>query len=557
MRQYSSTAVDVARPSGALRAIVVVVALVAAAIMWSGAPSPAGAEDDPEWLSIVPCAVVDTRPAPSTVGSRSTPIEPYETYTVTVGPGDCAIPPDAREVMLNVAAVDPRATVALTVFPAGERRPTAPTFLWRYPPYVDPQFGSPPSAFRYVHDLARGTGISFHNAGAAVDLRVTVEAYLAPVARLAPGALTPVSTGTTGSAVVANLALVDASREGYVTAAPCAALVPGPQATSNGNAVPVRAVSNLALVPLDAGGGFCVYNQFGVNVVVDVQGSFAPAAAGGQSFTVMTPRRLLDTRREPEQPLTSPTPVSAGTITPVHTGVPAGATAVLVNLTMVDGWSSGFVTADRCPTLAAASATTSSGNHGASEAVANLAVVPVDAEGTFCIFNQRPVHLVVDLQGVFAPASTPGLELAPMPTTRVLDTRVAPRTTPFADSITRVETGVAGGTRAVLVNLTMVPVPTMTAQDRQPGYITADRCSTMRPGTQSTSSGNHGYRLAVANLAVVPVDDDGSFCIYQQRTVDLVVDVQGAFREDGTHVFFPESPRRVLDTRAPLALGRI
>ena len=41
--------------------------------------------------------------------------------------------------------------------------------------------------------------------------------------------------------------------------------------------------------------------------------------------------------------------------------------------------------------------------------MSNLAVVPVDADGSFCIFNQTAVHLVVDLQGGFSPIGHPGV----------------------------------------------------------------------------------------------------------------------------------------------------
>lgn len=92
---------------------------------------------------------------------------------------------------------------------------------------------------------------------------------------------------------------------------------------------------------------------------------------------------------------------------------------------------------------------------------------------------------------------------------------------------------------------------TMTDGDL-PGYITADKCSSLVSGPQTKSSGNHGPGTAIANLTVVPVDPDGSFCIYNQSTVNLVVDIQGAFSSSGSQQYFPISNRypRVLDTRA-------
>lgn len=57
----------------------------------------------------------------------------------------------------------------------------------------------------------------------------------------------------------------------------------------------------------------------------------------------------------------------------------------------------------------------------------------------------------------------------------------------------------------------------------------------------------------MANLAVVPVAADGSFCIYAQSAVDLVVDIQGSLvpATDSrlANRFTPVAPIRLLDTR--------
>jgi len=105
-----------------------------------------------------------------------------------------------------------------------------------------------------------------------------------------------------------------------------------------------------------------------------------------------------------------------------------------------------------------------------------------------------------------------------------------------------VRTPAPAGTQAVLVNLAM-------ADAAAPGYITADRCSRLGSGPQNVASGNHRQGGAVSNLGVVPVDADGSFCVYTQQPVHIVVDYQGAFSSAGTLLFTPSAPTRVLDTR--------
>jgi hypothetical protein len=115
-----------------------------------------------------------------------------------------------------------------------------------------------------------------------------------------------------------------------------------------------------------------------------------------------------------------PTPLPAGTVSTALASTTLAA-AALVNLTMVDGAAPGYITADRCSNLTAGPQSRSNGNHTTSTAIANLSVVPLDTDGTFCIYNQQPVNLVVDVQGTFVP--TGGLGFAPTPPRRVLDTR--------------------------------------------------------------------------------------------------------------------------------------
>jgi hypothetical protein len=65
------------------------------------------------------------------------------------------------------------------------------------------------------------------------------------------------------------------------------------------------------------------------------------------------------------------------------------------------------------------------------------------------------------------------------------------------------------------------------------------------------SNGNFVGGQNIANLSVVTLDDDGTFCIYTERPVDLIVDVQGTFTSNGPLRFTSIAPDRRLDTRMP------
>jgi len=80
-----------------------------------------------------------------------------------------------------------------------------------------------------------------------------------------------------------------------------------------------------------------------------------------------------------------------------------------------------------------------------------------------------------------------------------------------------------------------------------PGYFTAWPCDQPQP---TASSLNYvGGEPGVPNHAIVPVARDGTVCITTGvHAADVIVDVDGWFTFDAG--LTPESPRRVLDTRA-------
>ncbi len=343
--------------------------------------------------------------------------------------------------------------------------------------------------------------------------------------------ITPVASGVPGgvNAVLANLTMTEAPGGGYITADDCGAFGAAPS-KSNGNFNPGQNVANLGVVPVGGDGRFCIFNESPVHLLVDVQGSFS--SFGDLRFTRWGPTRVLDTR--------SGGRVGAGSVTRVQAQVPGGATAALVNLTMTDGASGGFVTADTCEALTQLPPVRSNGNFVPQRNVANLAVVPIGAGNTFCVYSESPVHLIADVQGFFAPDGELGFTLlAPR---RVLDTR--PGAQPAANSIVRVNPGVAPGTTAALVNITMT-------ESAAGGYITADRCSALSPGLQTKSNGNVTAGQNIANLGVVQLDPDGTFCIYVENAVDVIIDVQGTFSAGGPLRFSAAAPARRLDTRTP------
>ena len=78
------------------------------------------------------------------------------------------------------------------------------------------------------------------------------------------------------------------------------------------------------------------------------------------------------------------------------------------------------------------------------------------------------------------------------------------------------------------------------------GFITAYNCTVDRP---EVSTLNFRPGEFVANQAVVPLKD-GKLCLYSLVSTDVVIDVNGFFHSTADSTFTPETPERLLDTRA-------
>lgn len=385
----------------------------------------------------------------------------------------------------------------------------------------------PPACSDYVDAGGKVTGDCLEGARAAAGSRLVVRTK-------APADAT---------AALVNITVADPAGAGYVTAETCDAVPAGDRASSNGNYAAGQTVANVSVVPVDDRGWFCVYTSAAAHVVVDVQGYLRPD--GGSQLFVVEPRRVTDTRTGPacttDGSCTPRGPVGPADLQQVVVDEVGAATAVLANLTVTDPAAAGYLTADACGSLSAGEQTRSNANFGAGQTVANLAVVPVATaeEGkALCIYANQQLHDIVDIQGYFAPAASGGLGLSSQPAERLLDTRPGDR--PNGGTITRLTA--PAGVSAALVNITLTG-------SAGAGYVTADRCSALTAGEQTKSNGNFAAGRTVANLSVVPVDDDGSFCIYNSAAVDLIVDIQGTLGAGGGDQFQTITPVRTLDTR--------
>ena len=239
------------------------------------------------------------------------------------------------------------------------------------------------------------------------DTRVGNGAVHAPGQPLVVPVLNRSGVPPDAQAVVMTVTATEPVAGGFATVTACGT---PPTGTSNVNFDPGATVPNLVIVAPGDSGAVCVTSNVSTHLIVDVFGSFAPAAGVG----LVEPLRIVDTRLD-----ASSTPGASGVvIMPIAgaAGVPADATGVMLNLTAVGPDGAGFLTAYPCN---AGRPTASNLNVRAEVTRANFVLVAPDDDGKICVFTSTRTDVVVDLLGWV------GDSFVGTVPTRVLDTRLS------------------------------------------------------------------------------------------------------------------------------------
>lgn len=281
-----------------------------------------------------------------------------------------------------------------------------------------------------------------------------------------------------------------------------------------------------------------------------------PVPSTSSCFVPLSPSRLLDTRNGTGGNISALSSLATTELNVIDVGgVPRGANAVVMNVTVDAPLTSGFITA--WPS-GEAQPTVSNLNYVAGQTVPNLVTVKVGANGRVNLFNsQGYTHLVSDVVGYYIPVSTTagcsGKFTAVTPG-RVLDTRNGTGragTAPVGQgqAINVKVTGVAGvpttGVTGVSVNVT-VDQPTAS------GFLTVWPTGEAQP---LASSHNFVGGLTVANLVLAKVGAGGQVSIYNSAgDTHIVADVVGYFSGSGG-LFVPVSPQRIVDSRFAVGTG--
>jgi uncharacterized protein (DUF1501 family) len=357
-----------------------------------------------------------------------------------------------------------------------------------------------------VLDTRDGTGSPVRRLGGSATRNITV---------LGVGGVP--ASGVT--AVVLNMTAVSGTSASYLSVYPAGESRPG---TSSLNCQAGTVVPNLVTCKVGENGQVSVYNRIGtIDVVADVVGYFRSAAAG--RLNAQRPARILDTR--------DGTGWAGGALPPDGQidlaiigagGVPAGATAVVLNVTATQPTAPGYLTV--FPS-GAGRPTASNLNFGPGDTVPNLVMCQIGSNGHVSIFNAfGATHVIADVLGYYHPSS--GQRMVPISPARLMDSRTdggGPNPLNQAARPLAVlgRGGVpAGGVTAVALNVTVT-------QPTNDTYLTVYPTGDVPP---LASNLNVMAGQTRANMVIGALGGDGTISLFNAiGQAHAIVDVVGYF----------------------------
>lgn len=319
------------------------------------------------------------------------------------------------------------------------------------------------------------------------------------------------------SAAVLNVTAVNPARGGWVKVVPAGAST----TVSNINVErPGQILANLVTVQLN-GGAVDIICFDPLDVVVDIAGAYVPTSvdvAAGRYVALDAAFRALDTRELPGRPPVAPNSVRRVDVSQV---VPAGASAVVVNLTVTETNAGGYWTAY---VPGAARPVASNVNTDApGQTRANQAILPLQpGQLAIDVYSYSGGHLVVDVAGYFtgATASTGSAGLfVPYTPYRAIDTRENSYGRMYPGWVCEFMFNGMAQAQAAVINLT-------TSETRGPGWFLAYAARTDRPFASNLNATS--VNQTIANHAIARTSTAG-VAVFTYAGGDVIVDVAGYF----------------------------
>ena len=328
---------------------------------------------------------------------------------------------------------------------------------------------------------------------------------------------------STAAAYSLNVTVVPSGPLGYLTIWPTGETQP---VVSTMNSLDGRIKANAAIVPAGTSGSVSVFVTNTTNVVLDIDGYFAPASAQTLQFYPLKPCRIADTRKangdlggpflsgqqERDFPVLESACIPQGVAPQAYsfnfTAVPHPSGQGLGYLTV---WPEG----ESRPLV-------STLNNLTGTIVANAAIVPAGTGGAIAVYPDANTDLVIDINGYFAAPASGGLSLYTETPCRVIDTRKIGNGQPFSGELTVNVVGSScappSNAQAYVFSATVVPQGGL-------GYLTLWPDGQSQP-VVSTLNAIDG--AITSNMAIVP-NINGKVDAYASGITQLILDISSYF----------------------------
>src|ERR1017187_268421 len=334
--------------------------------------------------------------------------------------------------------------------------------------------------------------------------------------------------GTLASAAAysMNVSVVPQGYLGYLTVWPAGQPQP---LVSTLNSLDGRIKANAAIIPAGTNGQISVYARNTTNVIVDVNGYFAPVSGSTLAFYPLTPCRVADTRHDAYPPGLGPPYLTGGqerafpilNATTTCNIPSSGVAAYSLNFSVVPHGSLFYMTV--WPT-GESRPTVSTLNDIPGQIIANAAIVVAGSSGDVSVYPTNDTDLVIDINGYFAAAGTGGLSLYGVQPCRVIDTRKIGSGLPFSGTLSPpvdvVDSpcSVPSAAQTYVFNASVVPQGYLGYLTLWPDGTTQPLVSTLNALDGSISS----------NMAIVP-STNGKVDAFASGLTQLILDISSYF----------------------------
>ncbi len=371
------------------------------------------------FIPLAPCRIADTRNATG-------PIDGHTSRDFVIPDSSCGVPATAAAYSLNVTVVPHGGLGYLTVWPSGQSQPLVSTLN-----SLDGRI----KANAAIVPAGTGGAISIYVTD-TTDVILDINGYFVPAtsnpsalaffavppcrvadtrdssfppllgppsliarqARSFPVLSSSCNIPSVAQAYSLNFTVVPPGPLGFLTIWPTGMDRP---LVSTLNAPTGTVTANAAIVPAGINGAISAYVTDNTDLVIDINGYFAPSTLGTDlSLYTLPPCRVLDTRETPIGSL--PDTISVDTTDSPCRVIPSGQ-AVVLNATVVPPQPLGFLTlwpsGQARPLVSTLNALDG-------QITSNMAIVPTSS-GVIDAYATNPTQLILDTSGYFASGTAP------------------------------------------------------------------------------------------------------------------------------------------------------